>query len=383
MLGNTMKAKRYPACLLLFAVLISLALGGDANATVAMEKSGKPAAISAVSLKIGKQLVTKKTYRMKRGEKKKLKVTVTPKKVKKSIRYKTGNKKTVTVSKDGTIAAKSAGTAKISVTVKSGKKKKTAWVKIRVIGPANETQLTATDAPGATPSPYNPISPSPAATDAPSATPSPYNSISPSPTATDAPNATPSPDVSALPTATAQPVQTTEPTKEPENVDGKKNIVIYFSCTDNTKKVAEHIAEIADADIYRIEAAEPYTSEDLNYNNSDSRTSKENRDAAARPEIAGELPSLEGYANVYLGYPIWHGQAPKIMYTFVEHYNLSGKTIIPFCTSASSGVGTSATNLQSVHTGQALWLDGKRFSGSSAKSEIEGWILELGLHGEQ
>lgn len=363
MLGNTMKAKRYPACLLLFAVLISLALGGDANATVAMAKSGKPAAISAVSLKIGKQLVTKKTYRMKRGEKKKLKVTVTPKKVKKSIRYKTGNKKAVTVSKDGTIAAKSAGTAKISVTVKSGKKKKTAWVKIRVIGPANETQLTATDAPGATPSPYNPISPSPAATDA--------------------PNTTPSPDVSALPTATAQPVQTTEPTKETENVDGKKNIVIYFSCTDNTKKVAEHIAEIADADIYRIEAAEPYTSEDLNYNDSDSRTSKEDRDAAARPEIAGELPSLEGYANVYLGYPIWHGQAPKIMYTFVEHYNLSGKIIIPFCTSASSGVGTSATNLRSVHTGQALWLDGKRFSGSSAKSEIEGWILELGLHGEQ
>jgi len=78
-------------------------------------------------------------------------------------------------------------------------------------------------------------------------------------------------------------------------------------------------------------------------------------------------------------YPIWWGQAPKILYTFVESCNLSGKTVIPFCTSASSGVGTSATNLQAADTSQATWLTGRRFSGSSPKSDVESWILGLGL----
>lgn len=195
--------------------------------------------------------------------------------------------------------------------------------------------------------------------------------------------ATPIPRESEPPSASEQPTPTETPTGTPDVSVTRKNIVVYFSCTENTKKIAEYIAESANADIYRIEAAQPYTSADLDYNNSDSRTSKENRDAAARPEIAGELPSLEGYANVYIGYPIWHGQAPKIMYTFVEHYSLSGKMVIPFCTSASSGIGTSATNLQAADSGQAVWLTGKRFSGSAPKSEIEGWVSGLGLQNEQ
>lgn len=134
-----------------------------------------------------------------------------------------------------------------------------------------------------------------------------------------------------------------------------------------------------DADIYRIEPTIPYTSADLNYTNADSRTSKEQNDTAARPGISGGLPDLDRYGNVYIGYPIWHGQAPKILYTFVENCSLSGKTVMPFCISASSGIGTSAINLQAVGTSQAVWLAGRRFSGSSLKSDVESWISGLGL----
>ena len=205
--------------------------------------------------------------------------------------------------------------------------------------------------------------------------------VTPAPSVTESPDVTPEPDTSEPPEATEQPdvTQTPEPTETPDVPAGKKSIVVYFSCTDNTKTIAEYVAKSTDADIYRIEPSVPYTSADLNYGNADSRTSKEQNDATARPEISGELPVLDGYENVYLGYPIWWGQAPKILYTFVENCSLSGKTVIPFCTSASSGIGTSATNLQAVDTSQATWLTGRRFSGSSPKSEVESWISGLGL----
>lgn len=172
---------------------------------------------------------------------------------------------------------------------------------------------------------------------------------------------------------------TTEQPEKPNPIVDRKSVVIYFSCTDNTKKIAEYIKDSTASDIYRIEPSVPYTSADLNYGNADSRTSKEQNDVTARPEIIGELPALDGYENVYIGYPIWWGQAPKIMYTFVETCNLSGKTVIPFCTSASSGIGTSATNLQAADTSQATWLTGRRFSGSSPKSDVQSWISGLGL----
>lgn len=320
-----MKTKKYLACLLMLAVAISLTFGGNATGIIA--KSKKTATVKSVSLKIGNKKVMKKTYRMKKGEKKKLKVTVTPKKAKKSIRYKSGNKKVITVSKNGTITAKSAGTAKISVIVKSGKEKKTTWVKIKVIKSSEKTQ-----------------------------------------------EAQPTEQPAIQPT-----VQPTERPATPNLVSGKKSIVAYFSCTDNTKTVAEYIKESTASDIYRIQPSEPYTSADLDYNNLDSRTSRENRDATARPGISGSLPSLDGYEVVYLGYPIWHGQAPKIMYTFVESYDLSGKIIIPFCTSASSGIGASATNLQTVTRGNAIWITGQRFAGNSSKSVVEQWIKNLDL----
>lgn len=229
-----------------------------------------------------------------------------------------------------------------------------------------------------TPTPDN-STPTPSVTESPSVTSEPGASGQPS--GTEQPDVTQTPGVTEPPTATEQPdaTQTPEPTETPDIPTGKKSIVVYFSCTDNTKTIAEYVAESTDADIYRIEPLVPYTSADLNYGNDDSRTSKEQNDATARPEISGELPALDGYENVYIGYPIWWGQAPKILYTFVESCNLSGKTVIPFCTSASSGIGTSATNLQAADTSQATWLTGRRFSGSSPKSDVESWISGLGL----
>lgn len=112
------------------------------------------------------------------------------------------------------------------------------------------------------------------------------------------------------------------------SVKGKKSLVVYFSCTDTTKKIAEYVQQSAGADIYRIEAAVPYTAEDLNCGSADSRTSQEQNNPSARPVIAGNLPSLDGYEIVYLGYPLWFGQTPKIMYTFIESYNLSDKSFI-------------------------------------------------------
>lgn len=221
------------------------------------------------------------------------------------------------------------------------------------------------------------VTPTPSVTESPDVTPE--QGASEQPSATVQPDVTQTPDITEPPSVTENPVQTPEPTETPDIPTGKKSIVVYFSCTDNTKTIAEYVAESTDADVYRIEPAVPYTPADLNYGNADSRTSKEQNDIAARPEIIGELPILDGYENVYIGYPIWWGQAPKILYTFVESCNLSGKTVIPFCTSASSGIGTSATNLQAADTSQATWLTGRRFSGSSPKTDVESWILGLGL----
>lgn len=155
--------------------------------------------------------------------------------------------------------------------------------------------------------------------------------------------------------------------------EDSNSIVIYFSRTNNTEKIASYIIELTNSDSYEILSKVPYTDEDINYNNSNSRTSKEQNDSTARPEIGSDDIDLSSYDIIYLGYPIWWGQCPKIMYTFVEKYDLDNKTIIPFCTSASSGIGSSATNL-AKSAPNANWLDGKRFSSSSSKDEVKTWL---------
>ena len=153
-------------------------------------------------------------------------------------------------------------------------------------------------------------------------------------------------------------------------------LVVYFSVTGNTKSVAEKIASVTGADIYEIKAALEYTDEDINYNDSDSRTSKEQNDSSARPEIGSEEISLDGYSTIYIGYPIWWGEEPRIMDTFAESYNFDGITVIPFCTSGSSGIGRSGQNLAD-NAGSDNWIEGKRFGGGASEDEIRSWIEGL------
>lgn len=181
---------------------------------------------------------------------------------------------------------------------------------------------------------------------------------------------------------TSQPEDTTSPEDEtPEEADdGKKILIAYFSATNNTENIANLLNEILDADLYEIVPETPYTSDDLNYNDSSSRSSQEMNDPDARPAISGSVDHMEQYDVIFLGYPIWWGEAPRIINTFLESYDLSGKTIVPFCTSASSPMGSSATRLQEL-TGSATWLDGQRFSGGASSSDVQSWVDSLNLNG--
>ena len=174
-------------------------------------------------------------------------------------------------------------------------------------------------------------------------------------------------------TQTETVANTTEATKA--NTNGAKTLVVYFSATGTTKGVAEQIAEAVNADTYEILAAQPYTADDLNWNDSNSRTTKEQNDKAVRPEIGSDAVSLDGYSTVFIGYPIWWGEEPRIMDTFVESYDFSGKTMIPFCTSASSPLGTSASNLHALAP-DAVWKDGRRFAAGTSRETIEAWLQE-------
>lgn len=151
-------------------------------------------------------------------------------------------------------------------------------------------------------------------------------------------------------------------------------LVAYFSVTTNTKKLANYAQEYLNSDIFEIVPKQEYTQADINYN-SDCRANREQNDETARPEIKYTISDISKYKTIVLGYPIWWGQAPKILYTFVESYDLSNKTIIPFCTSGSSPIGTSATNL-AKSAPNANWLTGKRFSADTSKEEIGNWLDE-------
>ncbi len=183
-------------------------------------------------------------------------------------------------------------------------------------------------------------------------------------------------------TAGSEPVEETttagsdETYQETTAGTGKDVLVIYFSATGTTKGVAEMIADITDGDLYEIKALEEYTDEDLNWNDSNSRSTKEQDDPSARPAIGSDPVSLDGYTTIYIGYPIWWGEEPRIMDTFVEDYDFTGITMIPFCTSASSGIGRSGTNLEE-NAGSGNWLEGARFGADVTSEELESWISGL------
>lgn len=162
-----------------------------------------------------------------------------------------------------------------------------------------------------------------------------------------------------------------------QNIDtNKKTLVVYFSQSGTTKRLAEFAADILNADIYEIIAAKPYTEQDLAYY-TNGRADREQDDSSVRPKISGEIKNIEEYNNIVLGYPIWHNQAPKIIITFLESYNFSNKTILPFCTSHSSDITTSVKQLQKYTSSTTTWLEGKRFDNKTSKIELENYLKTL------
>lgn len=155
--------------------------------------------------------------------------------------------------------------------------------------------------------------------------------------------------------------------------EGSNILVAYFSATGTTKRVAEKIAELEASDIYEIVPKVLYSEADLNWNDSNSRSTKEMDDPSVRPEIGSPDIDLTKYSIIYLGYPIWWGDAPRIMSTFVEKYNFAGKKVIPFCTSGGSGIGRSGSNLASL-AGSGDFARGERLNSSADTSSIQSFI---------
>lgn len=160
--------------------------------------------------------------------------------------------------------------------------------------------------------------------------------------------------------------------------DNSNILVVYFSCTGTTESAAKNIQNTLGSDIYKIEPSEPYSSEDLNYNNNSSRANIEQSDSNARPSISGSIENMDKYDAIFLGYPIWHGKAPKIIYTFLESYNFSDKTIIPFCTSGSSGISGSENELHELAE-NASWIEGRRLTGSDSETSVKNWLDTIDL----
>lgn len=161
---------------------------------------------------------------------------------------------------------------------------------------------------------------------------------------------------------------------------GGNVLVAYFSASGNTERVAQQIASDLDADTFVITPADPYTSEDLNWNQKGSRVNIEHENESARDiELAQVTPDgWDGYDTIFIGYPIWWGIAAWPVDGFVSGNNFDGKTVIPFCTSTSSGLGQSADLLEQMANG-GTWLEGMRFSGNANASDVSEWVDSLAL----
>jgi flavodoxin len=165
-------------------------------------------------------------------------------------------------------------------------------------------------------------------------------------------------------------------TPETEEKQGDRTLVAYFSGTGTTAGIAERIAEFSHSDIYVITPEVPYTEEDLDYTNPESRAVREAEDDSSRPALGGEPFSLEGSDTLYLGYPIWGGDAAAVLHTFVETYDFTGVTVIPFCTSGGSPVGDSAEVLEK-EAGSGNWKEGTRLAGNISDSDLKAWMEEM------
>lgn len=156
-------------------------------------------------------------------------------------------------------------------------------------------------------------------------------------------------------------------------------LVACFSATGNTWPLAEYAAAYLNADLFRIQPETPYTAADLNYTDSGCRANQEMNDATSRPALAAKVENMEQYDTVVLAFPIWWGQAPRIIETFVEAHDLSGKTVLTFCTSGGSAYGRAGEILAALTDGTVNWLEGARFPASATAEEMEAWLAEKGV----
>ena len=168
-----------------------------------------------------------------------------------------------------------------------------------------------------------------------------------------------------------------EPETQPET---GKTLVVYYSASGNTERVAKDIAEAAGADLFEIVPTEVYTRDDLDWTNPDSRVSREHDDESLRdvPLTTTEVPDWDSYDTVFIGYPIWWGIAAWPVDTFVKNNDFTGKTVIPFATSSSSGMGQSGSLLADM-AGTGDWQEGQRFSSGVSSDDVQSWVNGLGL----
>ena len=162
----------------------------------------------------------------------------------------------------------------------------------------------------------------------------------------------------------------------------KTTLVAYFSASEvrATERVAKTLAKATDADLYEIVPALAYTTEDLDWKDEESRSSIEMKDSTARPEIIGKVENIDQYTTIYVGFPIWWYTAPRVINTFLEQYDLTGKTIIPFATSGGSDIGKSGEDLKKASAPTANWiLPGKVLNGNPPVDSIKDWVETLNL----
>lgn len=158
-------------------------------------------------------------------------------------------------------------------------------------------------------------------------------------------------------------------------MEKKKVLVVYFSATGTTEKVAQRLARVVEADIYEITPAQPYTRDDLDWTNPKSRSSVEMNDPESRPEVKPIDVDIRQYDCIFLGYPIWWDLAPRAVNTFIESNDMTGKTVIPFATSGGSGISGSVATLKRAYPA-VTWQDGKLLNGANEKS-LKAWLETL------
>lgn len=377
------KGRQLPGRVMAFfmAVLLEIAVLPVSDAMTAQAAGGErpqSKTKNSVQLQIGGKKVTKKTYRMKEGTKKKLKVVA---KKTKSVRYRSSKKKVASVSKKGVIQAKKAGTAKIAAAVKTSRGKKTVWMKVKVVSSGKDTKPEETKKPSGTEQPTVTVPPSetarPDTTSAAVPTNTPGAEVTPNPTETQTPpvsTVTPNPAETQMPPVSTG---TPAPTGTPSGGDGGKILIAYFTWSGNAETLADMIQEKTGGTKFRIETVKVYP-EDYSGVYDEAMTELQEN---ARPELKTRVDNMAEYDTVLIGYPIWHGNTPMAIRSFLESYDFTGKKVIPFCSSASSRPETSFASVSESASGAEVlagfWT--REANVANAAGEVNQWIDGLGI----